>query len=164
MSTSRQPGFTLVELIVLIVVLAVSLVGILLVYSTSVRGSADPLSSKQALAAAEAMLEEIQLAAFCDPAGGFSGPATQANRQNFDDVGDYHLFATAGIHTIDGLTPIAGLERYNVDVSVVAAALSGIAAADSRLITVTVNGPTDLPNAATIVLAGYRTDYTGTCP
>jgi MSHA pilin protein MshD len=171
MSTRSARGFTLMELILLIVVISIALAGILLMYSTSLRGSADPLAWKQALAVAEAMLEEVQLNAFCNPSGGFSGAATQANRQNFDDVSDYNGYntaseATPGIYTIDGTvgSPIAGLEFYNVSVTVATSALGAVPAADSKLITVTVTGPTNLPNSATIVLAGYRTDYTGTCP
>ncbi len=156
-------GFSLLELIVLIVVMSVGLAGVLLVFQTSVRGSADPLASKQALAAAEALLDEIQLAAFCNPSGGFSGAATQANRQNFDDVSDYHGFSTTGIFTIDGGTPISGLENYNVSVSVATSALSAVPAADSKLVTVTVTGPTTSPAAATVVLAGYRLDFSGSC-
>ena len=151
-------GFSLLELIVLIVVLSVGLTGVLLVFQTSVRGSADPLATKQALAAAEALLDEIQLAAFCNPSGGFGGAATQANRQNFDDVSDYHGLTTTGIFTIDGGAPIAGLEDYTVSVTVVAGALSVVPAADAKLITVTVTGP------AKAVTAGYRLDYAGSCP
>lgn len=65
----RQHGLTLVELIMFIVVVSIGVVGILQVWSTSVRGSADPLAYKQALAIAEALLEEIELQPFtvCDP-------------------------------------------------------------------------------------------------
>jgi MSHA pilin protein MshD len=164
MCSNKAAGFTLIELIVLIVIVSVALAGILLMYSTSLRGSADPLSTKQALAAAEALLEEIQLTAFCNPSGGDVSATTQANRQNFDDVSQYDTLATAGIHTIDGGAPIAGLESYNVSVTVSNAAFGGIAAADSKLITVTVTGPTNLPNAATVTHSGYRIDYAGVCP
>lgn len=165
MCSNRSAGFTLIELIVLIVVVAVALAGVLLMYSNSLRGSADPVATKQALAAAEALLEEIQLTAFCNPSGGNTDPTTQANRQNFDDVSQYAGFTTTGIYTIDGGAPIAGLERYDVvSVTVVDAAFGGIVATDSKLITVTVTGPTNLPNAATVAHAGYRMDYAGTCP
>jgi len=164
MCSSRARGFSLIELIVLIVVLAVGLAGSLLMFSSSVKGSADPNAAKQALAAAEALLEEIQLTAFCNPSGGDASATTQANRQNFDDVSQYNGFATTGIYSIDGVAPITGLDAYNVSVTVTNAALSTVPAADSKLITVTVTGPTNLPNAATITHAGYRVDYTGTCP
>lgn len=176
-STATARGFTLIELIVLIVVVSVGLAGVLLVYSTSVRGSVDPVASKQALAVAEAMLEEVQLSAFCNPSGGFTPaiPATpkQAERSQFDDVSDYNGYntateATPGIYTIDGIvgSPITGLERYNVSVTVATSALDAVVAADSKLITVTVTGPTGNANAVTMTMSGYRTDYdaSAACP
>ena len=156
-------GFTLLELILLIVVISVALAGLLLVFSTGAVGSVNPVASKQALATAEAMLEEIQQNAFCNPSGGFSGAATQANRQNFDDVSDYDGFSTTGVYTIDGVSPITGLTNYNVSVTVAISALDAVPAADSRLITVNVTGPTGSPNAVAITLQGYRTDYSGAC-
>ena len=52
-----------------IVVVSVGLVGVLQIMNIATRNSADPLARKQALAIAEALLEEVQLAAFtfCDP-------------------------------------------------------------------------------------------------
>jgi len=171
MCSRSARGFTLIEIIVVMVVVSVALAGILLAYSNAVQGSPNPNAAKQALAAAEAMLEEVQLAAFCNPSGGFGGPYTQANRQNFDDVDDYAGFATTGIYTIDGVAPVTGLEAYNVSVAVAAAdfpsaAVPTITAAsgDAKRITVTVTGPTNLPNAATVVLSGYRFDIAGNCP
>jgi Tfp pilus assembly protein PilV len=62
-------GLTLVELIVSIMVLAAGVAGVLLTLNVAVRGSADPLIQKQALAIAESLLEEIQLMpyTYCDP-------------------------------------------------------------------------------------------------
>ncbi|HET6720167.1 MAG TPA: type II secretion system protein, partial [Rhodocyclaceae bacterium] len=64
---SRQRGMTLIELIVFIVVVSVGLAGVLSVFNVAVRNSADPLITKQALAVADALLEEILLKDFCDP-------------------------------------------------------------------------------------------------
>lgn len=149
-------GFSLVEVIIAIVVLSTATIGVLLVYTNTARGSADALVNKQALAVAEAMLEEVQLTAFSNPSGGFSGAATQANRQNFDDVSDYNGFATTGVFTIDGVAAITGLTGYNVSVTVAGTAFSGIGAADSKLITVTVTNPAA---GVTVNLAGYRINY-----
>src|SRR3954465_14029675 len=90
----RGCGFTLPELLLLIIVLAFALVGIVLVINTATAGSADPLLAKQAMAAAESMMEEVLLQPFNNPPGGFSGAATQTNRQNFDDARDYDGFNT----------------------------------------------------------------------
>ena len=150
----RARGFTLPELLLLIVVLAIALVGLVLVFNTATAGSADPLLSKQAMAAAESMMEEVLLQPFHNPPGGFSGAAIQANRQNFDDARDYNGFNTSGIYAIDGGTPITGLEAYNLQVAVVNAALGAVPAADSLRVTVTVTGP-----RITYVLEGYKLNY-----
>lgn len=62
-----QRGMTLIELVVFIVVVSVGLAGVLSVFNVVVKGSADPLVTKQALAVADSLLEEILLKDFCDP-------------------------------------------------------------------------------------------------
>jgi MSHA pilin protein MshD len=148
---SRQRGFTLPELLLLIVVFAIGLTGILSVFNNVVVGSADPLVRKQVMAAAESMLEEVLLMPFSNPPGGWSGAATQANRQNFDDVLDYSGFATTGIYAINGLAPIAGLETYTLSTAIANTALGPVAAPDSLRVTVTVTAP-----STSIVLEGYK--------
>src|SRR2546429_9538208 len=66
---SRARGVTLLELIVFIVIVSTAVVGILTALDVSNRLSADPMIQKQALAIAEALLEEVQLQPFtyCDP-------------------------------------------------------------------------------------------------
>jgi MSHA pilin protein MshD len=138
---NRQRGFTLPELLLLLVVFAIGLSGILVVFNTAVVGSPEPIVRKQAMAAAESMLEEILLMPFSNPPGGWSGAATQANRASFDDVQDYGGFATTGIYTIDGGAPLAGLGAYNLSVAVANTALGTVPAGDSLRVTVTVTGP-----------------------
>ena len=53
---ARSGGFTLPELILLIVVMSIALAGVLSVYDTAVRGSVDPVINKQTLAIAESMI------------------------------------------------------------------------------------------------------------
>ena len=62
-------GLSLIELIVSIVVISVAVAGVLGALSIASRTSADPMIQKQALAIAEAILEEVQLKPFthCDP-------------------------------------------------------------------------------------------------
>lgn len=64
-----QRGVTLVELVVFIVVVSVGVVGLLTVGGSVVRGSADPMNRKQALAVAQSLLLEItqQPFTYCDP-------------------------------------------------------------------------------------------------
>ena len=68
-SARRAVGLSLVELIVFIVVVGVAVAGVLAALNLSTRASADPMIQKQALAIAEAVLEEAQLMPFtyCDP-------------------------------------------------------------------------------------------------
>src|SRR5437763_11482345 len=65
----RARGVTLVELIVFIVIVSVAVMGVLTALDLSNRSSTDPMIQKQALAIAEALLEEVQLQPFtyCDP-------------------------------------------------------------------------------------------------
>jgi MSHA pilin protein MshD len=65
----RSLGLSLVELIVFIVIVGVAVAGVLGALNVSTRASADPMIQKQALAVAEAVLEEVQLMPFtyCDP-------------------------------------------------------------------------------------------------
>lgn len=68
-SRTRHAGVTLVELIVSIVILGIGVAGILGAITFSARTSVDPMVQKQALAIAEAIMEEVQLQPFtyCDP-------------------------------------------------------------------------------------------------
>lgn len=155
MYTKSQRGISLVELIMFIVIVGVALAGILLVMNVTTKGSADPLLHKQALAIAESLLEEIQLQDFSNPAGGFTGAAIQANRWQFDDVMDYHGYATTGVFPINGATAVPGLENYNVSVSVVPATLGDIAAGSAVQVTVTVSGQ----GGVQVQTTGYRAVY-----
>ena len=156
MTLSRQEtGVSLIEVIIFIVVVTIAVLGILQVFALNTQQSADPMMRKQALAIAEAMLEEVEFRDFDNPTGGFAGPYTVANRASFDDVLDYNNFSMTGIMALDG-TPVAGLANYRVTVAVVNAPLGSIAAAgESRLITVTVTDPRN----NVLSLSGYRANY-----
>jgi MSHA pilin protein MshD len=151
----RQRGISLIELIMFIVIVSVAVAGILLVLNVTTKSSADPLIHKQALAAAQSLLEEIELQDFISAAGATT-PVTQANRASqYHIVSDYQGFNTTGIYTVDGVAPIAGLGNYNASVTVANAALNGIAAGNAVLITVTVTDP----QGNAIQISGYRTAY-----
>jgi MSHA pilin protein MshD len=145
----RCRGFTLPELLLLVVVLAIGLGGILAVYFTTVTGSADPLVRKQAMALAESLMEEIMLQAYTDP-----GTPPGATRDTFDSVDDYNGYSTAsGIQNIYGVA-VTGLGSYNYSpaVSVATTTLNGVASA--KLVTVNVAGP-----GTTFKLQGYKLNY-----
>ena len=82
MSTNRQRGVTLVELVIFMIIVGVAAAGILGVLNISGRNSADPVLRKQALMIAESFMEEVQMARFtlCEP--------TDANAVNAVVVGD----------------------------------------------------------------------------
>jgi MSHA pilin protein MshD len=179
--TSAQRGLSLIELILYIVIVGVGVAGILSVYTTTVKSSADPMLRKQAIAIAESLLEEIQSQPFttCDPddpnaalGSGCTllegiGPeagekrlndATPADDALFDNVNDYHGLSLSGITSLDmqeGAAAIAGLEHYNAQVSVASQALGSVGAGDAVKITVTVTDP----QGQSLSLDGYRTRH-----
>ncbi|TAJ78945.1 MAG: pilus assembly protein MshD [Gallionellaceae bacterium] len=156
-----QKGVSLIELIIFIVIISVALTGILLVMNQVTAHSADPLIHKQAIAAAESLLEEIELQDFVSQSGVTAcptgpNPVTQANRASqYHIVCDYNGFNTTGLFPVSGVAPIVGLENYNASVAVANAALGGIVAGSAVRITVTVTDPQN----NTIALDGYRTAY-----
>lgn len=151
MSARRQQGLTLVELVIAIVVIGIAVTGVLAVYTTMVARSADPMIQEQAVAVAEAYLEEILLHPFTP------GPGT-GSRANFDDIFDYHGLTDSPPQDQNGL-PIAALAGYQASVSVTASpapALPGVPGGGQARIQVTVTHPA---TGITITLAGYRTDH-----
>jgi MSHA pilin protein MshD len=182
----RQRGVSMVELVVFIVVVGIAVIGVLGAMRLGTAASTDPMVQKQALAIAEALLEEAQLQpfTFCDPddanaatalsAADCTGGAGGANDENrlplgpeagetragatpFDNVSDYNgLNMNPGIIGIDG-NPIAGLEAYSAAITVGNQALGAVPASEALLIRVTVDGPPG--TNVTVVLDGYRVRY-----
>ena len=174
-----QAGVTLIELVVFIVIVGISVAGVLLAIDRTALYSSSPLLTKQALAIAESLLEEIELMpyTYCDPDDaqvttatsaviGVAGCATLVEAMGpeagesrtsltlpFDNVNDYNGFSMSPIRDINN-TLISGLSAYSASVTVANAALC-VPAANSLLITVTVTGP----QGTRVVLQGYRTQY-----
>jgi MSHA pilin protein MshD len=73
-------GVSLVELTVFIAIVGVAVAGVLMALNRATLASADPLTQKQALAIAEALLEEVQSRpfTFCDPNDANAATATRA--------------------------------------------------------------------------------------
>ncbi|MBL8470223.1 MAG: type II secretion system protein [Rhodocyclaceae bacterium] len=169
----RARGVSLLELLVFIVVVGVAVAGVLSVLDLTVRKSADSFAPRQALAIAEALLEEVQLAAYtwCDPSDAnvdtassaagcaslaeSSGPEAGETRP-FDNVNDYDGYSMSGIQDFTGAA-IPGLAAYSAKISVQPAALNGITAASGAAlrITVSVSGP----SGTQVVVEGWRTRY-----
>ena len=180
-----ERGATLIELIMFIVVVGAAVAGVLGAISYATRASVDPMIQKQALAIAEAMLEEVQLQPFtyCDPDDANAATATDTTGcaaaveamgpeavdvpptgpletrggtvRPFDNVNDYNGFSMSGTIADIAGNTISGLDGYAASVSVAAQALSTVPSTDSLLITVTVTGPA----STTVVLHGYRIRY-----
>lgn len=139
---SDQKGLTLVELIVTIVVIAISLVGITIVVQRGIGESADTTLNVRTVALANAYLDEILGRRFDErtrnngipPCRATAPPARQCTveasfgpdggetRSRFDDVDDYH-----GLDEGDGqATPLQdaegndrdGYENFRVQISV----------------------------------------------
>lgn len=149
----RSRGFTLIELIVSIVVIAVAMAAILGVFSSIATRSAQSMVETQAAQIACAYLNEVLLRSFADP----DAIPAEPSRDKFDDVGDYNGLVDVGVRDQYN-QPVAGLSQYNVAVQVStppAGSLGAIAPSDMRLVTVTVVHSTGL----TVVVSGYRTAY-----
>ncbi len=191
--SNRQPrkshGLSLIELIVSIVVIAVAVAGVLGALAIASRTSADPMIQKQALAIAEAFLEETQLMpfTFCDPGDanattaqsatvgptgcsatvegiGVEGGETRYGPTFFDNVSDYNGYdsnadAPPGIKDINQ-SPIAELGGYRVQVSVAGQPLQGIGDdANGRPQSLLITVTVTGPDNTTVRLDGYRTRY-----
>ena len=144
-----QSGFTLVELIVSIVVIAVAVTGVLLAVQFSTRHSADPMIRQQAVAIADAYMEEIMLRPYEDPGGSDSG------RSTYDDVFDYN--GTDEPPRDQTGDPLSELENYHVEVEVEHDTLGpSDSDTDAAKITVTV---THQSADVEFALTGYKTQY-----
>lgn len=149
MTKRLQRGFTLLELIFFIVVVGTGLAGILAVSDQVVRTSADPMLTKQSVALAESLMEEILQKDFANPVGGYGG----TNRTLFDDVADYNGYTTAaGMVDAQG-TAIAALASYNASPAVAVLAVANWNGIPALRVTVSITGP-----GGTVVLIGYRSN------
>lgn len=152
----RQSGVTFIELIISIVIIGIAASGILLVMDRTTRQSADPLVEQQAIAIAEAYMEEVLNRNFSDPDGGETESCEAGEaRATYDDIFDYACIADTNGAVDQKGDAIAGLDAYNIDVAVDGAAtLSGVPAAR---VTVTVTH--DHVPGLNIAVTAYRTEY-----
>ncbi len=164
--TEPASGFTLIELIIFIVIVSVGLAGVLLVFDTVTRRSADPVRAKQAIAVAEGMLDEILNKNFCDPdtANRSTTPvpcganAVEASRDLYDSVNDYNLYSRTGIRDIAS-DPTVVLAGYNIAVAVATPGSNFVVGANTitptnyRIVTVTVQ---DTVGNQSYVVTGYK--------
>ncbi len=73
---ARQRGLSMIELVMFIAIVGMSVAGILTVYNSAIKGSADPMVRKQAIAVAESLLGEVLMQPFtwCDPQDAANDP------------------------------------------------------------------------------------------
>lgn len=156
-----------------IVVVSVAIAGTILVFNQVTKNSVDPQIRKQQVLVAEAMMDEIQLQPYmwCDADDASTETATSAagctipnaigpesgetRGAGFDHVDDYNGYASTGIRDALGNT-VAGLENYNVAVTVANGALLGMPASDALRILVVV---THVPTNTSFRLESWRTRY-----
>ena len=146
----NQAGVTLIELIVAMIVISVALGGVLMVLNFTTRHSADPVLRHQAIAIAEAYMEEITLKNYSDLDGD-----GETSRDQFDDVDDYNNLPDTVVRDQSGAA-IGALANYSVTVSVTNTTYgpSGDEVNGLR-VSVTVTDPA----GESLTLAGYRADY-----
>jgi MSHA pilin protein MshD len=148
---TRQRGLTLIELVVAITIVAIAAAAVLGAMSTITARGAEVMVRQQAVAIADAYLEEILLQPVVPP----SGAAVPTSRASFNDVDEYNGLLDVGAQDQFG-NPLANLSAYTVSVAVVqTTALPGITAANARRIDVSVTDP----NGVVVTLSGYRTNY-----
>ena len=187
-SSLRQHGITLIEQIMFIVIVSVGVIGLVSVMNPAIRASADPMVTKQLVAIAESLLNEIEHQPFtwCDLddanastamsyAGcasnpqNSSGPTPNTETRNdsggtgqfFDNVRDYSGFVSENVADPAGGGAIPG---YRAEVSIIEAGTSFALASDAVLaITVTVCRSVTPSSACagrdSFALTGYRFRY-----
>lgn len=146
-SEAHQTGVTLIELILSMVIISIAVTGVFSVINLTVSHSADPVVQYQAIAIAEAYLEEILSQSAIDPDGTNAGET----RASYDNVADYNGLNDVGAHNQQGVL-LSSLSSYSVSVAVADQAVTGLAA---KKITVTVSGP----GVSGLALVGYKFAY-----
>jgi len=152
---SANRGFTLVELILFIIIVAVATSGLFAAINSSTVNNVNPLHQVRALELAQAQMDEIIGKRYDDrsPSGGFppcgSGEAppvpacdSSDGKSDLSDIDDYHGFNTVP----------AAYGGYNMTVSVTSVTLAGRPA---KLITVTVDSGANDP----VALSAYRGNF-----
>ncbi|MBD1401410.1 type IV pilus modification PilV family protein [Pelovirga terrestris] len=159
---NNQQGLTLIELIVVMIVISVALVGVMSVINYTTRHSADPVLRHQAIAIAEAYMEEIALKEFRDPDTGDVCPAKEASRDRYDNVCDYNGLDDEGARNlITPDEPIEGLGGYHVWVTISKQRITadGFVADSSSNDALRIDVTVKNPAGEEITLTSYRTDY-----
>jgi MSHA pilin protein MshD len=147
----RHLGVTLIELVVAITVVAIAVTTILGLIGAIASRSADAMVQQQAVAVAQAYLDEILQRWVVDP----NGTPPNTGRGSWDLVDQYNGLVDVGAHDQFG-NAIPALSAYTVSVATSpSGALTGVPSAAARRIDITVT----YPPSGSVLLSGYRTDY-----
>ena len=149
---NRANGFTLLELVVTLVLLAIAAIAISGLVAQISGRSASPVLQTQALYLAEGYLEEAMLKAYADPDGIDEGCGV--SRDLWDDVGDYACLATPAAPTDSAGVSVAGLSRYRISMTVEPA--TSVGGATTRRVEVRV---THVDGGFDLRLAALRAQY-----
>ena len=152
MCAERSRGFTLLELIATIVLLAIAAIAITGLVAQIAGRSASPVLQTQALYIAEGYLEEAMLRAYADPDGIDEGSA--APRDQWDDVVDYARLSDEAAPTDSLGVAMPGLSRYRVRMSV--GPETTVGGATTRRVEVRV---THVDGGLDVRLAALRAEY-----
>jgi MSHA pilin protein MshD len=143
----RQRGFTLVEVVVSIVILAIAVAGVVAGLSATAVRSANAMISEQATVIATSYLNEVMQ----KPFGVIDGKIA---RSALDVVDDYGGLTDVGAHDQSG-TAIPALSQFTIQVRVSPVTLGTIPTTQARQVDVIVTHS----SGTTVVLSGYRTQY-----
>ncbi len=165
-----EAGVTLIEMVISIVVISIAVTGTLLAMEKTIGRSANPMLVHQAVAIAEAYMDEILLHDFRDPdpPNAICGNEGE-NRDVWDDVCDFNRIQDGpeawkvGVDTPpkDHLGANFGgglLDEYTVEVRVTDTNDLGLADSNDEL-KIEVHVQHRLPELADITLISYRTFY-----
>jgi len=147
----HERGVTLIEMVIAIMIVAIAVGGVLGALAAISSRSSDAMVQQQAIAVAQAYLDEILQRWVVDPGG--TPPNT--GRGSWDTVDEYNGLVDVGARDQYG-NAIPALAGYTVSVAVSASGgLGGLPSATTRRIDVTV---THAPGVS-VVLSGYRVNY-----
>ena len=143
---TRTRGMTLIELTIAIIILAISIGGVMVIYTTVTRSSGDPVITKQMNSIAEELMEEIALKPYTGTGSG-SGCA----RSGFVGVSDYNNYSQPNYCDVDGNTVLPGY-AVKITVAVDSSTLPGVSQAKKIVVKITYG-------TQSLLLTSWRTNY-----
>jgi MSHA pilin protein MshD len=157
----RNEGFSLIELVLTIVIIAIALSALASSLFSAVGSNANPLWQAKSTHLAQAYLDEILAMRYQEDSalgGGAvetcfeTGPEVGENRSSYDDVDDYNgLTETADFLDADASSNYSG---YSIVISVACVGPTNSASTSSKLITLTITTPTN----QSLVFSAFRAD------